>query len=229
MNDPFAPTEYKTLADVGVKGGNPLARVAMCEQGTAEWFAERLGILTASHADMVVTSTGKRCTSQTRTSYMYGLIGERLTRNIEMQHSTPAMERGVNLEPRAREWYEFTTGRDVAQVGFVHRDAGMKCGCSPDGLCAGRMIEIKCLMRRGHIAALLRGRVPTAHIAQVQFQLWVAGLALCDFVLYTPEPEIPSMIWTVAADPDLHAAYSEAVPEFCAELDVMEEKLRAIK
>lgn len=216
--DPWEPIEFCTLADIGVRG-SPTAMVAKVDQRDAEWFSVRSGILTASNAALVVTSTGKAATGATRQSYLHGLVAERLTGSIEMQHTSLAMERGTNLEPQARKWYEFVTGREVQRVGFVFRNAKKDCGASPDGLCADRGIEIKCPMRRAMIGYLLRGAVPAEYVPQVQFQMWVTGLPRWDFVLYTPEPEIPNAVWTVEADPAMHAAFDEHVPAFCAEIE----------
>ena len=53
MSPTLYDTEYKTLADLGVVGGNPLAVVDMCEQGSGAWFKARLGIPTASNAALI--------------------------------------------------------------------------------------------------------------------------------------------------------------------------------
>ena len=228
MSPTLYDTEYKTLADLGVVGGNPLAVVDMCEQGSGAWFKARLGIPTASNAALIVTSKGEPAKGQTRQSYLHGLVAERMVGGVEMGHTSAAMERGTNLEPRARAWYEFTTGRKVVQCGFVYRDADKRCGCSPDGLTADRMPEIKCPMHKGMIGTLLRGKVPAEYVPQIQWQLWVCGMDAADYVMFTPEPELPSVIWPVEKDEKIHAALTEHVARFCAELDDAEAKLRAM-
>ena len=221
--------EYKTLADLGVKGGNPDAVVALCDQNSQEWFGLRCGILTASNAAYCVTSTGELATGQTRQSYINGLIAERLTGSIEMDHQTAAMERGKNLEGPARDWYAFETGREVVQVGFVYRDAGRRSGGSPDGLCADRGVEIKCLMRRGHIGVLLSDKAPTGYLAQVNMLLWVTGLPAWDLCFFTPEPDIPNRTWTVWRDEAVMDVLDEAVPAFMDEVNDGIERIKALE
>jgi len=216
--------EYTTLPALGVVGSDK-AVVALCEQGSAEWFGLRGGNLTASNADLVVTSQGKAASGQTRQTYINSLIAERLLHAVEMGHSNPAMERGTFLEPKARDWYAFVTGRDVKQVGFVYGNESRRYGCSPDGLCSDRLLEIKCPMHKTMIGDLLRGKVPTGYLAQINFQMWTCQVPLLDFVLFTPEPEIPSVIWTVEADPAMQAAFAIHVPAF---LNEVEEGYKAI-
>ena len=235
----MSPTLYDhfetSLPEIGVRG-SPEAVVVTCEQGTGDWFSHRAGIPTASKAKLIVTATGKICTADGRKTYQYRLLAERLTGTVEPDHKTAAMERGTNLEPRARQWYEWQTGRTVQEVGFVYRDAAKGCGCSPDGLCEDRLLEIKCPEHTEMLRMLLKSvgkvddkdKVPTGYLAQIQFSLWVTGLPFCAFVGYTPEPQIASVVWEVPADPAYHAMLDVAVPIFCAELDEAEQQLRAM-
>jgi putative phage-type endonuclease len=226
-DNPFAGPETSTLADLGIVNGNPHAVVLTCAQHDQAWFDARLGIPTASKASKLVTSTGKATTGQTRQSYICGLVAERLLGFAEPNHETTAMQRGTNLEPRARDWYAFKTGRLVKQVGFVYGNAARQYGCSPDGLCGDRVLEIKCPLHRTMIDILIGGKVPTDYAAQVQFAMWVTGLPLCDFVVFTPEPQIPSVVWTVPRDSVVQSAFDEIVPAVCAEIDAMVKRIKA--
>lgn len=239
MSPALFDVEEKTLAEIGVKGGNPLAVAVMCEQEGSVWFGARAGIPTASNAALIVTSKGEPAKGQSRQSYLHSLVAERLLGATEMGHSNAAMERGTNLEPRARAWYQFQSGESVLtgfekpnvsglfqRVGFIYRDKDKRCGCSPDGLTETRMPEIKCPMHKGMIGTLINGKVPTTYIPQIQMQLWVCGMDVADFVMYTPEPEIRSVIWPVEKDDKVHAALTEHVARFCAELDAAEKQMR---
>ena len=226
--DRFFDSPKKTpLADM-IPGASDKATVISVDQGSANWFAARLGIPTASRIGDIVTTRGEPCKGTGRTTLMHTLVCERLTRVPEMGHSTAAMERGSELEPKARRWYEFESGADVQQVGFIKHADGY--GASPDGLMievgTGKGLEIKCPMHRGMIAAILSERPPSGYIGQIQFSMWVTGLQSWDLLVYTPEAEIPNRIWTIGADEKLHKAYAELVPAFCAELDALEKHLR---
>jgi putative phage-type endonuclease len=219
------PPAESTLAALGIESSNPGAIVDMCDQYTHEWFAGRLGVPTASAMKNIITGTGKVTDSQTRASYLHDLLAERLVQTVKMNHSTPSMERGSNLEPRARDWYELETGRTVTQVGFVWHSAAKRHGCSPDGICTDRIVEIKCPMNRGMLATLLLGRVPAEYLSQIRHQMYVCGVDRGDFVLYTPEPELPNVIWTVEKDPDWCATFESAIEKFLADLDAAYERI----
>ncbi len=157
-------------------------------------------------------------------------VAEHLTGTIESSHSTLAMERGTNLEPQARDWYRFETGFDVQQVGFVYTDEQKASGCSPDGLCADRGVEIKCPLRKNSVAFVMHmrrtGRVPTDHFAQVQFQMWVCGLSIYDFCVFNPENAMPSAIVTVEKDEAYHNMLDVCIPDACEEIKAAVDILR---
>ena len=71
------------------------------EQGTDEWFAARLGKVTASRVSDVTART-KTGWGASRATYMAQLIVERLTGEPTESYSTPAMQWGVETEARAR-------------------------------------------------------------------------------------------------------------------------------
>ena len=235
-----------TLAALGVKGGNPRAVVEMVEQGGIGWLKARLGLPTASYAKCIVTSKGDPCKGETRNSYLLKLAIERVTGRAENEHETDAMRRGTALEPKARAYYVWESGNEVLtsykkphtdglfhRVGFVYRDDERRCGCSPDGLCVDRMIECKCLLNKNHVKAMMSGKPLTAHIPQMQMQLWVCGMSVCDYVLYTPPVydaihQLPSAVFTVEADDKFQAALTEHVAKFTAEIDAAEARIRGM-
>jgi putative phage-type endonuclease len=215
-----------TLAECGCVGARVDAIVLDCEQGTQPWFAARLGRITASKVSSLVTATGQVSKGVGRRSFLCELAAERITGSVETHFVTAAMERGTALEPMARDWYSLTTGRDVRRVGFVYHDAERRWGCSPDGLCSDRVLEIKCLGRKNHVAALLAGGVPTDYVQQVQFQMWVCGLGLCDFVLFSDEHNMPSRVITVEADEKMHATFAEVLPAACDEIEAIVKQIK---
>jgi len=163
MKDPFTKAPEKRLSDYNVAGASKTAIVIDCEQGDAQWWKNRIGVVSASRIGDFLKLDGTLKGGLTPKSYRNGLVAERLTRQIENQYSTPAMERGTELEPKARRVYEFETGRKVAQVGFI-LDKGRRWGGSPDGLCHDRGLEIKGPMHRGMIAAVMSDKPPTAYL-----------------------------------------------------------------
>jgi len=199
-----------------------------CKQNSEEWHSARLGIPTASRFSDIVTSRGEPCKAASRQRYIHELAGERVARTIQMSYETYAMERGTNLEPLARGWYEMVTGNKVEEVGFCWADESKRWGASPDGLTVTGGIEIKCPLRTGMVEKLLGGKVPTEYLVQIQGEMWVCEREKWDFVLYTDDHGIPSVVWPVERDAKIIAALEEHVPIFSAEVEAATEKLRGI-
>lgn len=201
-------------------------KIIQCEQGSADWFEARLGKPTASHFGDIITATGKIRTGATPRRYMIELLAERLT-GLPTQHfETAAMERGTHLEPVARKWYSFSTGRDVRQVGLITTDCGRHAG-SPDGLCEDRGIEIKCPMTATFCDIAESRVLPDDHLLQVQGLLWLTGLKAWDYVLYTDVRGLVPVVITCTPNAAIHAALTEALPIFSDKLDAMEQAMRA--
>ena len=143
----------------------------MIVQGSPEWFAARLGKVTASKVSDVVAKT-KSGWGASRANYMAALIAERLTQTPADSFSNAAMQWGTEQEPLARVAYEFFTGRDVEQVGFVDHPSIPMTGASPDGLVGeDGLVEIKCPNTATHIDTLLDGKVPGKYVIQMQWQM----------------------------------------------------------
>lgn len=201
-------------------------KIIDCSQGSSDWFAARLGIPTASRFADFVTPLGVPRKGGVPRRYALDLLGERLTKRPAQHFETDAMLRGAELEPRAREWYSFATGRDVQRVGFIRSDCG-RWGCSPDGLMAERGLEIKCPLMAAFLDIAESQSVPDEHAMQAQASMWITGLARWDYVVYTDAPGCVPQVITVERDADLHAALDKVVPQFCEVVDAMERKMRA--
>ena len=200
-----------------------------CEQGPSDWHAARLGIPTASRFSDIVTSTGKPTKNAAREAYKAQLLVERLTGSLMQNFVTPAMQRGTELEPRARAWYALTTNREMRQIGLAVLDGGeWKCGASPDGLCEDRGIEIKVPLNHTMVSLLLSDTPWDDYYMQVQGGMWVTGLPLWDLVLFTDSSGIPNRVCEIKADDKIHAAFDEHIPAFCKELAEAEARLIAM-
>lgn len=200
--------------------------IIRCEQGGAEWFDARMGVPTGSRFCDIVSPTGKPRSGLTPRRYLMELLGERLTLQPADHHETDAMRRGTELEPKAREWYSFATGRAVEQVGFVKTDCG-RWGVSPDGLMPDRGLEIKCPLTPTFLEIAESGKLPDDHFIQVQAGLWVTRLPAWDYVIWTDTRGLSPVIITVEPSTDVFAGFNKALPEFCDTLDAMEAKMRA--
>ena len=161
------------------------------EQGSIAWHEARLGKVTASNfAKAIARVRSGDGFSETANSYMYELIGERLTGQWE-EVTSKALEWGKEWEPVARKTYASRFAVEVEQVPFVALlDDTLQgfVGASPDGILSdGATLEIKCpLTYREHARALVTRKMPVAHRAQVQGQMWVCGSGRATFVSFHP-------------------------------------------
>jgi len=158
----------------------------MIEQGTPEWFAQRLGKVTASRIKDVVAKT-KTGPSASRKNYAAELMLERLTGQRKESFSNAAMAWGTETEPLARLAYSIHTGLDVEEVGFIDHPSVERSGASPDGLVGDRgMLEVKCPNTATHCEWAIAGVIPPEHVLQMQWQMDCADRDWCDFVSYDP-------------------------------------------
>lgn len=193
----------------------------MIEQGTPEWFAARLGNVTASRVADVIAKT-KSGYSASRDNYMAQLICERMTNTVAESYSNAAMQWGTETEPLARAAYESYADVLVDQVGYVPNPWLARAGASPDGLVGKQgLIEIKCPNTATHIDTLLSETVPTKYITQMQWQMACTGRRWCDFVSF--DPRLPDglqlFVKRVEYDAEYIAMLEKEVALFLEELD----------
>ena len=193
-----------------------------CEQRSQEWYQARTGIPTASSFKKIVDTKGNP--SKQRTAYMYQLAGERVVGCQDDGYQNGAMQRGVELEPEAREFYCLKTGLQVEEVGFVRND-DLPVGASPDGLVGeDGLLEIKCPTLPVMVSYLIKGTLPSEYFQQVQGQLYVTDRKWCDFLAYYPSMR-PFMI-RVERDAEFIAKLQAELKKFCEELDEVTEKIK---
>lgn len=196
-------------------------------QRTDDWLRLRLGVLTASRVDKLLTPTGK--ISSQRSGILHALVAEKLLgAPSEDFAGTYWTDRGEALESEAVAYFELQTGLKHHPVGFVFRDESKTTGCSPDGLIldedgapiAG--LELKCPKAETHVGYMLADD-KDPYIQQIQFSLWVTGLQSWYFLSYYPG--LNPVLRRYTPDEKWQAAFSEHVPTFIAELDAAMEKL----
>jgi putative phage-type endonuclease len=191
------------------------------EQGTPEWFAARLGNVTASRVADVIAKT-KSGYSASRENYMAQLICERMTNTVAESYSNAAMQWGTETEPLARAAYESFADVLVDEVGYVPHPIIERAGASPDGLVGvDGQIEIKCPNTATHIDTLLSNQVPTKYITQMQWQMACTRRAYCDFVSF--DPRLPNGLQLFVKRVEYDAEYAEMlaaeIVKFLQELD----------
>lgn len=192
------------------------------EQRSDEWFAARLGKVTASKVSDVMSKGAGRET------YMIQLIAEFLTNSRGASFTNTAMEWGTTTEPYARQAYEALNNVWVEEMGFAPHPTIERAGASPDGLVGDDgLIEIKCPNTATHLDTLIDKTVPKKYINQMQFQMACTGRKWCDFVSFDnrlPE-DLQIFVLRVERD-DKHIAEMEiAITKFLAEMQEKIDKL----
>lgn len=203
----------------------------MIEQGTPEWFAQRLGKVTASRVSDIIAKT-KTGVAASRGNYLAQLVAERLTGQTADSFKSGAMQHGTETEPQARMAYEAETGLMVSEVAMIEHPTIAMSGASPDGLVGDDgLVEIKCPNTSTHIATLLADKAPSGYIPQMQWQMACTGRQWVDFVSFDPRmPEdMQLFIKRVPRDNALIAEYEAEVVKFLAEVQDTVDKLVALR
>ena len=198
------------------------------EQRTDDWFAARLGKVTASRA-ADVCAKGK---GATRDNYMAQLICEILSQKPTESFTTPAMHWGIDQEPHARAAYSAKTGNLVDEVGFIEHPEIEGAGASPDGVVEeDGLIEIKCQSLANSLDFILTEKIPSRYRMQMQWQMACTAREYCDFVSYDPRlPEhLQLKVVHVERDQEEIDFLEGEVKAFLAEMNEKLEKLKEVK
>jgi putative phage-type endonuclease len=198
------------------------------EQRTEEWFAARLGKVTASRVADVLAKI-KSGESASRKNYKMELVVQRLTNKVGESFTNAAMEWGTEQEPFARMAYEAHAGTFVKEEGFVDHPTIEGFGCSPDGIVGEGLIEIKCPNTATHIETVLENKAPSKYIPQMQCQMACTGAKWCDFVSFDPRvPEdLQLFVVRVERDQEYIDAMEVEVKQFLSEVLDLFNQLKA--
>lgn len=194
------------------------------QQRSDEWFAARMGKVTASRISDVMAKK----TTAARKNYMADLVVERLTGERVEGYVSAAMAWGTEQEPVARAEYEFTQDVVVEEVGFVPHPSVKNSGASPDGLVGDDgLVEIKCPNTATHLETIINRNIDRKYRLQMMWQMACTCRKWCDFVSF--DPRLPAkhqlVIIRVQRDDAEISAIEAAVIEFLQEVASMEERL----
>ena len=199
-------------------------------QGSDEWFAVRMGKITASKLGdlMRVTKYGE---STYKTRLRMELAIERLTgKSASPNFMNQAMKDGVEREPDARKLFEAITGKEVAECGsFDHPDI-VNTSASPDGLIRGEdaVLELKCPTHITHAKNLLSDKMPKNYEYQVQWQIACTESEYAYFASYHPDfPKELRLKWVkVLRDNVMILEIEDEVRKFDVEVEELINQLK---
>jgi hypothetical protein len=153
------------------------------EQRTPAWYAMRDNMVTASDfggllgSDRALRTFARRKAAASSAARAAG--GGRPTGGSACQH-------GVLCEPVCQLVYERLRDARVEEFGLLRHAEHAFVGASPDGICdersapelVGRLVEFKAPYSR----EIVPGAVPKKYLAQIQGQLEVTQMDLCDYL-----------------------------------------------
>lgn len=192
-------------------------------QYSDEWWEIRRGRLTASKFKDVCSPTGK--ISSSLDSIAYYLACELIIKEKEPEaFTTYWMTRGLELEPKVKEYYSFMYDREIVDVGFITKNDDCFLGCSPDGIIDGKYgLEIKCPSPSKHLEYLTKGVMPTEYRPQVYGSLYIAD-ELEKWVFMSYHPDMEPFVIDVTRD----SAYQQYIDKFTFAVEDLENRKEAI-
>lgn len=158
-------------------------------QNTEEWENIRIGKFSASSAsDLLMDKKNKGYQK-----LIDRIVEERITGQKSESNTFSGnqyTERGHELEPVAREDYEFRTFKEINLVGVVELDDWVLC--SPDGLIdEDGLYQAKCPIFNTQKEYLKTKKIPSNYYKQMQFELYVTGRKFNVFNSY--HPHLPAL------------------------------------
>lgn len=200
----------------------PAAIIHDCLPGDPVWQRARLGKVTASELDHLLTPQFAIRKGEMPHSYLCRKVAERFTgRPLEDEDFGPGDSgEGRALENEARKLFSISfqpPGEPFLEAGFVEHAEG-RFGCSPHALIGEDSgLEIKCPKVKTHVKYLLSGTLPPEYAAQVHGALYATGRASWMFMSYARG--FPPFILTVRRDERICAAIAEALAGFYEHFD----------
>jgi len=199
-----------------------------------EWYAARIGLITSSKVHDAITPRQKGGTHElaARKKLRMEMLAEMLTGRTVEHYVSPAMDWGVENEPRARAEYEFRRGADVEPLGIVMHPVNPRAAATADGwVKTNGILEIKCPETYTHLEYMESGAIPKEYLNQIDWQMACCGpeIEWCDFVSFDPRIEVEDLqLFVVRRERDEKriAEMEDAVNQFLSELI---EKFESIK
>lgn len=175
----IASSQLPTLTDEIQQHMDELCERPQVEQRTEQWYEQIKRILGASELDDIFASPRIRAllvmskaNPLPRPSQPLAVYSNRMS----------AFDWGIRFEPVVKQIYEHIYSAQIKELGRLICKDDPRLSASPDGLVysgprAGRLIEIKCPVTREP-----DGTISKKYYTQMQSQLFITGLSICDFV-----------------------------------------------
>lgn len=225
IDEAAIPTAETFAKAEGLKAPASPAVEPEIEQRSDEWYAVRLGKITASKINDILMKPDKAGYQ----NYLSQLVCEQLTKRASVNYSSWSMDRGAEIEPQARAYYELAKDVAIAEVGFIDHPYLENCGCSPDGLIGDEgLVEIKCPEQTKHIKNLMKEKIDRNYLLQMQWQMACTGRLWCDYVSYNTyfPDEMQFYIQRVHRDSEEIIVIETAARSFLAQIEKLTQELQ---
>ena len=154
------------------------------EQRTTAWYHQMATIISASELGKLYGSPRERAKLVVSKTVPYPERNQPLAVHTDKMS---AFDWGIKFEPVVKQIYEIKYGTIIKELGRLSHPTDPRCTASPDGLIyhcpfnqrTGRLIEIKCPVTR---EIKENTPPPPDYYSQMQMQLQVTGLFICDYV-----------------------------------------------
>jgi hypothetical protein len=153
------------------------------QQRTEAWYADALGILSASQFSVILKS-GRTRALVVKEKAETGPIPTENRRTVVLTEEMNPFTWGIRFEQVVKDIYMRLTGTCVADLGRLKHSKDPRLAASPDGLVIegppnilGRFVEFKAPVSR-----ILNGAVPEDYMAQMQIQMEVGDVEECDYL-----------------------------------------------
>ena len=187
-------------------------------QGSDEWFAARMGKITASRLGDIMRKT-RYGESTYKAKVRLELAIERITgKSASSVVMNKAMYDGVEREPDARKLFEAVTQKEVALCGSFDHPTIPNTSASPDGLLRGEnaCLELKCPTHATHAKNLMSDTMDKRYLYQVQHQIQCTESDYAYFASYHPDfpPELRLKWVRVEKDDSVIKSLEEEIRAF---------------
>lgn len=159
------------------------------DQGSVEWFAARLGKVSASRFPKLMPTKRQKIDqwNDTQLGILREIAAERLTGEREETFTNKAMQWGIDHEPFAREALSKAIDMPIRESGFWEYSDFI--GGSPDGVIGFNefVCELKCPTPKQHLRYLLdMDEWFKDYGEQIKGQMWITGIHEGYYASYDP-------------------------------------------
>lgn len=192
-------------------------------QRSDSWKRDRLFRITATRVSAFIGINKWTGVDECISTCVYGEAGEKWRSEADKKTSRENMDRGVTLEPEARQYYLSTIEKEEGVGAVKCEEKGVivwnktPFSFSPDGIVTFqngtvRLIEIKCPRFQNPSAPV---EIPMYYYAQMQQAMFISGIHLCDYIVYvkTRNPERPPILRVVTVPFDTFFCTSQLIPD----------------